>query len=80
MYMGLMMVDRKIHAAERLVPQPSACEVEMSIEKLKRHKTLGIDQIPTELIKGGGRTVSSEPMNLLILCGIRRNCLRSGRS
>jgi len=32
MYMGLMMVDRKIHAAERLVPQPSACEAEMSIE------------------------------------------------
>jgi hypothetical protein len=80
MYMGLVMVGRKIHAAETSVPQPNACEFEMSIEKLKRHKTPGIDQIPTELIKGGGRTISSEPINLLILFGIRRNCLRSGSS
>jgi len=41
--MGLMMVGRKICAAETLVSQPSGCEVEMSIEKLKRHKTPGID-------------------------------------
>jgi len=44
MYMGLMMLGRKIHAAETLlVPQRSGCEVEMSIEKLKRHKTPGTD-------------------------------------
>jgi hypothetical protein len=47
------------HTAEPLVPQPSAIEVEMAIEKLKRHKSPGIDQIPTELIKAGGRIIRS---------------------
>jgi len=32
----------------------------MATEKLKRHKSLGIDQIRTELIKAGGRTIRSE--------------------
>jgi len=45
-----------IHTAEPLVPEPSAFEVEMAIEKLKRHKSPGMDQIPPELIKAGGRT------------------------
>ena len=62
-----MTLGRKIHAAETLVPQPSACEVEMSIEKLKRHKTPGTDQIRAELVKGGGRAISSEPTNLFDL-------------
>jgi hypothetical protein len=39
------------------VPEPSAFEVELAIEKLKRHKSPGIDQIPAELIKAGGRTI-----------------------
>jgi hypothetical protein len=43
----------EIHTAEPLVPEPSASESEMAIEKLKRHKSLGIDQIPAELIKAG---------------------------
>jgi len=43
----------EIHTAEPLVPGPSAFEVEMVIEKLKRHKTPGIDQSPAELIKDG---------------------------
>ena len=42
------------------MPEPSAFEVEMAIEKLKRLKSLGIDQIPTEFIKAGGRTTRSE--------------------
>jgi hypothetical protein len=50
----------EIHAAEPLVPEPSAFEVEMAIEKLKRHKSPDIDQIPAELIKAGGRTIRSE--------------------
>jgi hypothetical protein len=33
------------------VPEPSAFEVELAIEKPKRHKSPGIDQIPSELIK-----------------------------
>jgi hypothetical protein len=47
----------EIHTAERLVPEPSAFEVEKAIEKLKRYKSLGIDQIPAELIKAGGSKI-----------------------
>jgi hypothetical protein len=36
----------EIHTAEPLVPEPSALEVELAIEKLKSHKSKGIDQIP----------------------------------
>ena len=39
------------------MPEPSALEVELAIEKLKSHKSPGIDQIPAELIKAGGRTI-----------------------
>ena len=44
----------EIHTAEPLVLEPSAFEVELAIEKLKSHKSPGIDQIPAELIKAGG--------------------------
>ena len=47
----------EIQAAEPLVPEPSASEVELAIDKLKSHKSPGIDQIPAELIKAGGRTI-----------------------
>ena len=57
----------EIHTAEPLVPEPSAFEFEIAVGKLKRPKTPGIDQIPAELIKGGHRTVSSEPINLFYL-------------
>ena len=36
----------EIHTAEPLVPEPSAVEVELAIDKLKSHKSPGIDQIP----------------------------------
>ena len=44
--------QEEIHTAEPLVPEPSAFE--LAIEKLKSHKSPGIDQIPAELIKAGG--------------------------
>jgi hypothetical protein len=50
----------EIHTAEPLVPEPSVFEVEMVIEKLKRYKSPGIDQIPSELIKAGGIKICSE--------------------
>jgi hypothetical protein len=50
----------EIHTAEPLVPEPSAFDFEMAIEKLKRHKSPGIDHIPADLIKTGGRTNRSE--------------------
>jgi hypothetical protein len=40
----------EIHTAEPLVPEPSALEVELAIEKLKSHKSPGTDQIPAEMI------------------------------
>jgi len=69
----------EIHTAEPLVLELSAFEFEMAIEKLKRRRSPGIEQIPTELITAGCRTILRS-INLLILSGIRRNCLRSGRS
>jgi len=45
----------EIHTAEPLVPEPSAAEFELAIDKLKSHKSPGIDNIPAELIKAGGR-------------------------
>jgi hypothetical protein len=56
----------EIHTAEPLVPEPSAFEVEMACEKLKSHKSPGIDQIPTELIKAGGRIIRYEIHKLII--------------
>ena len=55
----------EIHTVEPLVPEPSACQVEMAIGKLKSHKSPGTDQIPTELIKAGGRTFRSEIHKLI---------------
>jgi len=52
-------------AAEPLVPEPSAFEVEMTSEKLIRHKPPGIDQIAAELIKAVGRTICSEIQKLI---------------
>jgi len=42
----------EIHIAEPLMPEPSASEVEMAIEMLKSHKSLGIDQNPAKLRQG----------------------------
>jgi len=70
----------EIHTAESLVPEPSAFEVEIPIEKLKGHKSPSIDQIPAELIKAGVDQYALRAINLLLVFGIRRNCLRSGRS
>ena len=45
------------HTAEPLVPEPSAFEIDLAIEKLKSHKSPCIDQIPAELIKERSRTI-----------------------
>jgi hypothetical protein len=41
-------------------------EVELAIEKLKSHKSPGIDQIPAELIKAGNRTIRCSIHKLII--------------
>jgi hypothetical protein len=43
-----------------LVPEPSAFQVDMAIEKLKRYKSPGIDQI-----KAGGSKICSEIRKLI---------------
>ena len=55
----------EIHTAEPLVLEPSAFEFEMAIEKLKRYKSPGTDQIPTEMIKAGGRIIHSEILQFI---------------
>jgi hypothetical protein len=47
------------------VPELSAFEFEMAIDKLKIHKSPGIDQIPAQLIKAGRRTNLSQIHKLL---------------
>jgi hypothetical protein len=57
----------EIHTAEPLAPEPNSFEVEVAIEKLKRYKSPGTDQIPAELIQAGGYTLRSE-IHKLINC------------
>ena len=56
----------EIHTAEPLVPKPSVLKVELAIEKLKSHKSPGIDQIPAELIKAGRSTIRGAIYKLII--------------
>jgi len=56
----------EIHTAVPLAPEPSTFEIELATEKLKSHKSPGIDQIPTELIKAGGITIWYEVHKLII--------------
>jgi hypothetical protein len=55
-----------IHTAEPPVPEPSAFESELAIEKLKIHKSPGVDHIPAEMIKAGGGTILYEIHKLII--------------
>jgi hypothetical protein len=50
----------EIHTAEPPVPELRVFEFEMGVEKLKRHKSPCIDQIPAESIKARDRTFRSE--------------------
>ena len=49
------------------MPKLSAFEVDMAIEKLKSHKSPGIEQIRAELVKAGGRTICSEICKLITI-------------
>jgi hypothetical protein len=62
----------EVHTAEPLVPEPSAADVDLAMERLKRHTSPGIDQISAELIKAGRRKISSEfhkLINSVLECG-----------
>jgi hypothetical protein len=47
------------------VPEPSAFEFEMAIEKLKRHVSPGIDLFPEEITKAGSSSPCSEIHKLI---------------
>jgi hypothetical protein len=49
----------EVHVALPLVSGPSRLEVEIAIAKLKKYKSPGSDQIPAELIQGGGEILPS---------------------
>jgi hypothetical protein len=49
----------EIHTAEPLVPGHGRLEVEIAIAKLKKYKSPGSDEIPSELIQAGGETLLS---------------------
>jgi hypothetical protein len=51
----------EVHTAEPIVPEPIAFGFKMAIYKTKGHKSPGIDHIPTELFRAGGKTISSVP-------------------
>jgi hypothetical protein len=57
-----------MHVAEPFMQQPSTSEVDVAMDKLKRYKLSGSDQIPAELIQtGGGETLHSEIHKLFML-------------
>jgi sorting nexin-29 len=56
----------EIHTVKPLVSEQSAFEFELAIEKLKSHKSPGIDQIPAELIKTEGTKIRSAICKLII--------------
>ena len=49
----------EVHTAE-LVLEPSVFEFDLAAEVLKGHKLSGIDQIPSETLEAGGRTIPYE--------------------
>jgi len=50
-------IQTEIHTAEPLVSEPSVFKVELAIEELIHKKSSGIEQMPPEMIKAGGRTI-----------------------
>jgi hypothetical protein len=68
----------EIRTVEPLVPDPSPFEVETVIEKLKRFKSPGSNQIPAELIQAGGEILRSKIHKLINYIWRRKNCLISG--
>jgi len=74
--MVLVRLDRQ----KPLVPKPSTFEFEMAFEKLKRHKSPSIDLIPVEWLKKWVEQIVLRSINVLILFGVRKNCLRGERS
>ena len=70
----------EIHTAEPLLPEPSASEVELAIDKLKITNRQVLIKYRQHLLQQGVEQFAWRFMNLLLLYGRRRNCLKSGSS
>jgi len=70
----------EIPTAEPHVREPSAFEFQLAIEKLKSHKSTGIDLIPAELIKAERRTIRYEIHKRTISVSNKEKLPKSGRS
>ena len=57
----------EVYTAEPDIPEPSPIEVELALEKLKRHKATGVNHIPSELILEGGGKLYEEIHILIVL-------------
>jgi hypothetical protein len=67
-----------IHAVEPLVPD-HPFEAEFATAKFKRYKSPSTDQILTKVVQAGGKILQLKSISSVILFGIRKNCLISGR-
>jgi hypothetical protein len=56
-----------MHTAEPLVCDLSPSAVEIAIAKLRKYELPGSDQIPTELIETGGKTLLRFTNSLILL-------------
>jgi hypothetical protein len=65
---------------ELLMLKPSVFNVKMDIAKLKRHKSLVFIKSQQKLLKLGKDILTLRSIKLLVLFGIKYNCLRNGRS
>jgi hypothetical protein len=73
MYMRLMTVGIPKYSRDFLVPEASVVDVEMVIEKLNRHTSSKIHQIPAKVIQASSEKKNAlRSLNLLIVFGIRR--------
>ena len=70
----------EIHTAEPLVTDPSAAEFQLFIDKLKCQKSPGFIKYRQNWLNQGVEKFAWRFVNLLLLFGRRRNCLKSGRS
>ena len=72
----------EIQTAGPLIPDPTLLEVVIEIEKLKKYKSLGIDQISAELIQDGGNSLLTEIYKLVRYSPFgKRKCYQnSGRN
>ena len=67
----------EIQTAELLIPDPTLLEVQIAIEKLKKYKSLGIDQILAELIQDGGNSLLAEIYKLVLAIWKKGNTTRT---